>query len=173
MVESQREKQEIEDRKNEILARLESFEEKMVVVQREKQELTDEVSQHMDDVKELESSLSEERMKTESLQKCIYDLADEIAVCNEGFIALEREREAKAIEAEAEQSNMLKVQQGVEKKTIDDLKKELKSVLGQMEEMMEKVEDAERENGILSSLLKAEREANIASKNKRRGFGRK
>ena len=165
MVDVQREKQEIEDRKNEILARLESFEEEVGAVQRDK-------------VGQLETSLADERAKSESLQKSIVDLADEMASLNEAFTKLERERDAHARRAEDEgvtEQSKIKVDLDVERKTNEDLKKELRDCLAGKHKLEEENQDRKDEIAVLEKLLQAERAAaaSNASRKKKGLFGRK
>ena len=165
MVEVQKEKQEIEDRKNEILARLESFEEEVGAVQRDK-------------VGQLETSLADERAKSESLQKSIVDLADEMASLNEAFTKLERERDAHARRAEDEgvtEQSKIKVDLDVERKTNEDLKKELRDCLAGKQKLEEENQDRKDEIAVLEKLLQAERAAaaSNASRKKKGLFGRK
>ena len=165
MVDVQREKQEIEDRKNEILARLESFEEEVGAVQRDK-------------VGQLETSLADERAKSESLQKSIVDLADEMASLNEAFTKLERERDAHARRAEDEgvtEQSKIKVDLDVERKTNEDLKKELRDCLAGKQKLEEENQDRKDEIAVLEKLLQAERAAaaSNASRKKKGLFGRK
>ena len=165
MVDVHREKQEIEDRKNEILARLESFEEEVGAVQRDK-------------VGQLETSLADERAKSESLQKSIVDLADEMASLNEAFTKLERERDAHARRAEDEgvtEQSKIKVDLDVERKTNEDLKKELRDCLAGKHKLEEENQDRKDEIAVLEKLLQAERAAaaSNASRKKKGLFGRK
>ena len=165
MVDVQREKQEIEDRKNEILARLESFEEEVGAVQRDK-------------VGQLETSLADERAKSESLQKSTVDLADEMASLNEAFTKLERERDAHARRAEDEgvtEQSKIKVDLDVERKTNEDLKKELRDCLAGKHKLEEENQDRKDEIAVLEKLLQAERAAaaSNASRKKKGLFGRK
>ena len=165
MVDVQREKQQIEDRKNEILARLESFEEEVGAVQRDK-------------VGQLETSLADERAKSESLQKSIVDLADEMASLNEAFTKLERERDAHARRAEDEgvtEQSKIKVDLDVERKTNEDLKKELRDCLAGKQKLEEENQDRKDEIAVLEKLLQAERAAaaSNASRKKKGLFGRK
>ena len=193
MVDVQREKQEIEDRKNAILAKLEEFEEKMADVQREKQEIEDRKNEILarlesfeeevgavqrDKVGQLETSLADERAKSESLQKSIVDLADEMASLNEAFTKLERERDAHARRAEDEgvtEQSKIKVDLDVERKTNEDLKKELRDCLAGKQKLEEENQDRKDEIAVLEKLLQAERAAaaSNASRKKKGLFGRK
>ena len=193
MVDVQREKQEIEDRKNAILAKLEEFEEKMVDVQREKQEIEDRKNEILarlesfeeevgavqrDKVGQLETSLADERAKSESLQKSTVDLADEMASLNEAFTKLERERDAHARRAEDEgvtEQSKIKVDLDVERKTNEDLKKELRDCLAGKHKLEEENQDRKDEIAVLEKLLQAERAAaaSNASRKKKGLFGRK